>query len=42
MAQLSITLNQEEILLLVAENPTATFKNLLESRLSGLLKIEAF
>lgn len=41
MAQLNITLNQEEILGLLAENRGEAFRNLLESSLNSILKAES-
>lgn len=41
MAQLNITLNQEEILQLLSEDRDKTFKKLLESSLNALLKAES-
>ncbi len=41
MAQLNITLNQEEILLLLSEDRDKTFRKLLESSLNALLKAES-
>ena len=41
MAQLNITLNQEEILLLLAENREETFRKLLEESLNRILKAES-
>ncbi|MCR5843120.1 MAG: transposase, partial [Oscillospiraceae bacterium] len=41
MAQINITLNQEEILGLLAENRGEAFRNLLESSLNSILKAES-
>jgi len=41
MAQLNITLNQEEILQLLAEDSGTAFKKLLESSLNSVLKVES-
>ncbi len=41
MAQLNITLNQEEILLLLSENREETFRKLLESSLNSILQAES-
>ena len=41
MAQLNITLNQEEILLLLSENRDDAFKKLLQESLNSILKAES-
>ena len=41
MAQLNITLNQEEILQLLSENPGDAFRILLQSSLNAILKAES-
>ncbi len=41
MAQLNITLNQEEILLLLADNREETFRKLLEASLNRILSAES-
>ena len=41
MAQLNITLNQEEILQLLSENSEECFKKLLQESLNGVLKAES-
>ena len=41
MAQLNITLNQEEILQLISENSGEAFKKLLQDSLNSVLKAES-
>lgn len=41
MAQLNLTLNQDEILLLLSNNRSDAFKNLLQESLNGILKSES-
>lgn len=41
MAQLNITLNQEEILLLLNDNRNEAFRQLLQNSLNSLLKAES-
>ena len=41
MAQLHLTLSQEEILLLLSENREETFRKLLEDSLNSILKVES-
>ncbi|MBP5236138.1 MAG: transposase, partial [Clostridia bacterium] len=41
MAQINITLNQEEILLLLSENRENTFRKLLEASLNSILEAES-
>ena len=41
MAQLNITLNQEEILQLLAQDRNETFKSLWQNALNSILKIES-
>lgn len=41
MAQLNITLNQEEILELLQDSRTDAFKKLLQESLNGMLQVES-